>query len=154
MERTAADILRHYERTNRAVGKDRDAVTRLLRIREALDAKSAGRTDVMLEIMESIDLIPLDGDVAKITRRAEEFKDLHEALQRNLQTYLPLTMEALAAFHHNVKMSHVADATRQMTLTALRKKSRSLMIFAGILKYRMSPDVYSYLARLDVEIAL
>ena len=33
IERTAADILRHYERMNRAVGKDRDAVTRLLRIR-------------------------------------------------------------------------------------------------------------------------
>jgi len=154
IERTAADILRHYERTNRAVGRDRDAVIRLLRIREALDAKSAGRTDVTLEIMESIDLMPLDGDVAKITRRAEEFKDLHEALQRNLQTYLPLTMDALAAVHQKVKVSHVADATRQMTLASLRKKSRSLMIFAGILKYRMSPDVYSYLARLDVEIAL
>ena len=123
--------------------------------------------------MESIDLIPLDGDVAKITRRAEEFRDLHEALQRNLQIYLPLTMDALAAVHQKVKASHVADATRQMvsssfcqahclgaycstsqTLASLRKKSRSLMIFAGILKYRMSPDVYSYLARLDVEIAL
>ena len=50
IERTAADILRHYERTNRAVGKDREAVIRLLRIREALDAKSAGRTDVTLEV--------------------------------------------------------------------------------------------------------
>ena len=40
------------------------------------------------------------------------------------------------------------------TLVETRKKSRSLMVFAGILKYRMSPDVYSYLARLDVEIAL
>ena len=40
------------------------------------------------------------------------------------------------------------------TLASIRKKSRSLMVFAGILKYRMSPDVYSYLARLDVEIAL
>lgn len=50
IERTAADILRHYERTNRAVGKDRDAVIRLLRIREALDAKSAGRPDVTLEV--------------------------------------------------------------------------------------------------------
>lgn len=64
--------------------------------------------------MESIDLIPLDGDVAKITRRAEEFRDLHEALQRNLQTYLPLTMDALAAVHQKVKASHAADATRQM----------------------------------------
>ncbi|KAG1845085.1 Nup93/Nic96-domain-containing protein [Suillus subalutaceus] len=154
IERTAVEILRHYERTNRAVGKDRDAAVRLLRIREALNAKSSGRFDVVLEIMESTDLIPLDGDVAKITRKAEEFKDLHDALQRNLQVYLPLTMEALAAVHQSIKNSATAETTRQMTLTALRKKSRSLMVFAGILKYRMSPDVYSYLARLDVEIAL
>ncbi|KAJ6614876.1 nucleoporin-interacting protein NIC96 [Mycena sp. CBHHK59/15] len=155
IEKTAADILRHYERTNRAVGKDRDAVIRLLRVREAVDAKQAGRPELALDIMEATDLIPLDGDVSKITRRAEEFKDLHEALQRNLQTYLPLTMDALAGVHQKTKASiGPADATRQMTLAALRKKSRSLMIFAGILKYRMSPDVYSYLARLDVEIAL
>lgn len=50
IERTASDILKNYERTNRAVGRDRDAVIRLLRIREALDAKSAGRTDVTLEV--------------------------------------------------------------------------------------------------------
>lgn len=32
--------------------------------------------------------------------------------------------------------------------------SRSLIVFASILKYRMSSDVYSYLARLDVKLAL
>ena len=64
--------------------------------------------------MESTDLIPLSGDMAKITRRAEEFKDLHEALQRSLQTYLTLTMDALAGIHYRVKNSVVADATRQM----------------------------------------
>ncbi|KAH9913609.1 nucleoporin-interacting protein NIC96, partial [Amylocystis lapponica] len=154
IERTAADILRHYERTNRAVGKEREAVIRLLRVREAMDAKDAGRVDLALEIMESTDLVPMDGDIAKITRRAEEFKDLPEALQRNLQTFLTLTMDALASVHQRVKTSAMADVTRQMTLATLRKKSRSLMIFAGNLKYRMSPDVYSYLARLDVEIAL
>lgn len=50
IERTAIEILRHYERTNRAVGKDRDAAVRLLRIREALNAKSSGRFDVVLEV--------------------------------------------------------------------------------------------------------
>lgn len=125
--------------------------------------------------MESTDLIPLSGDIAKITRRAEEFRDLHEALQKNLQTYLVLTMDALQGVHQRTKSSIIADATKQMvrslspclvvhskphgellwqTLASIRKKSRSLMVFAGILKYRMSPDVYSYLARLDVEIAL
>ncbi|KAF9443620.1 NIC-domain-containing protein [Macrolepiota fuliginosa MF-IS2] len=154
IERTASEILRHYERTNRAVGKNRDAVVKLLRIREAIEAKGNGKPEVALEVLESTDLIPLSGDVGKITKRAEEFKDLHESVQRNLQVYLPLTMDALAGVHQKVKSTMVADATRQMTLASIRKKSRSLMVFAGILKYRMSPDVYSYLARLDVEIAL
>jgi nuclear pore complex protein Nup93 len=70
--------------------------------------------------MESTDLIPLDGDVAKITRKAEEFKDLHDALQRNLQVYLPLTMDALAAIHQSIKNSAAAQATRQMVCTECR----------------------------------
>ncbi|THU98598.1 NIC-domain-containing protein [Dendrothele bispora CBS 962.96] len=154
IEKTAADILRHYERTNKVGGKERDAVVRLLRIREAMDLKNAGRAEVALDVLESTDLIPLDGDAAKIRRRVEEFKDLHETLQRNLPTYLTLMMDVLAGVHQKVKTSMVADATRQVTLQALRKKSRSLIMFAGMLKYRMSPDVYQYLARLDVEISL
>jgi len=154
LEQTAADIIGHYEKTNRAVGKDRQAVIQLLRIREAKDRIAAGKPDIAIDILESTELIPLSGDMATITRQAEEFKELHDALQRNLQTYVPLTMEALAGIHQKVKSSIMPDATRQLTLTAVRRKSRSLMVFAGILKYRMSPDIYSYLARLDVEIAL
>jgi len=154
LEQTAGEILRHYERTNKAAGKDREAVVRLLRIREAMVAKEAGRPEVALEVMEGLDMVPLDGDVAKITKRADEFKDLHEALQRNLHTYLVLVVDALAAAHQKVKNSVAPDATKKMQLASLRKKSRSLIMFAGMLKYRMSPDVYSYLARVDVEIAL
>ena len=66
------------------------------------------------QIMESTDLIPLTGDIAKITRRAEEFRDLHESLQKNLQTYLTLTLDALAGVHQRMKSSTVADATKQM----------------------------------------
>ncbi len=64
--------------------------------------------------MESTDLIPLSGDVAKITKRAEEFKELHDALQRNLHVYLQLTMDALAGAHQKIKSSVVPETTRQM----------------------------------------
>jgi hypothetical protein len=63
IERTAVEILRHYERTNRAVGKDRDAAVRLLRIREALNAKSSGRFDVVLEVRSHPSLLtPTNAD--------------------------------------------------------------------------------------------
>jgi nuclear pore complex protein Nup93 len=50
VERTAGEVLRHYERTNRAAGRERDAVVRVLRIREAMDAKDSGRPEVALEV--------------------------------------------------------------------------------------------------------
>ena len=65
--------------------------------------------------MESTDLVPLDGDVAKINRRAEEFKDLHDSLQRNLHTYLPLAMDAIVGVYQKLKASsNTNDASRQM----------------------------------------
>lgn len=71
-------------------------------------------TPFILQIMESTNLMPMDGDVAKITRRAEEFHDLPEAVQRNLQTFLTLTMDALAITHQKAKTSMVPEATKQM----------------------------------------
>ena len=64
--------------------------------------------------MESTDLIPMEADVAKITKRAEEFKDLPDALQRNLQTFLTLTMDILAVVHQKVKASSLPEVSRQM----------------------------------------
>ena len=51
--------------------------------------------------------------MAKITRRAEEFRDLHDALQRNLQSYLSLTMDCIAAVYQRTKASGVSDSSRQ-----------------------------------------
>lgn len=50
LEAAATDIIRHYERVGRASGRARDAVVKLLRIREALDAKADGRVDRALEV--------------------------------------------------------------------------------------------------------
>ena len=83
--------------------------------------------------MESTELIPLSGDVAKITRRAEEFKDLHKSLQRSLQIYLPLTMDALMGVHQKVKQSVIADATRQMVSNFPILGNRIIFIYSYLL---------------------
>jgi hypothetical protein len=67
------------------------------------------------QIVESTDLVPLDGDVAKINRRAEEFKELHDSLQRNLHTYLPLAMDTIVGVYQKLKVSsNTIDSSRQM----------------------------------------
>lgn len=76
--------------------------------------------------MESTNLIPLDGDMSRITRKAEEFKEYHDALQRNLQTYLTLAMDALSSVHQKTKASLIPDSARQMVrLTLLSLTPRS-----------------------------
>lgn len=55
----------------------------------------------------------MDNDKAKMQRRAEEFRDLPESLQRNLQTFLTLTMDTLAALHQKIKNSMSPQATKQ-----------------------------------------
>lgn len=80
--------------------------------------------------MESTDLIPLTGDIAKITKRAEEFKELHDALQRNLHVYLQLTMDTLAGVHQKIKSSVVPESTRQMVSINLIRPGLILSVLA------------------------
>jgi hypothetical protein len=78
------------------------------------------------QIMESTNLMPLDGDMSRITRKAEEFKEYHDALQRNLQTYLTLTMDALSGVNQKTKASLIPDSARQMVCgSALTPPPRS-----------------------------
>ncbi|KAF5393678.1 hypothetical protein D9757_000346 [Collybiopsis confluens] len=181
LEKTAREILTVYERLGRgtglaltgagssganAGGKDRDACVKLLRILEAGERGREGQVDRALEILESTSLVPLDigvaqakegeVDVMKITRKAEEFTQQHEALQRSLPVYLVMCMDALSGVASKVKSGAGVhgEAQKAATLTILRKKSRALMVYAGLLRYRMSPEVYGYLARGDVEVAL
>jgi len=113
IERTAKEILHHYERTNKIVGKNYDAAANLLKIREAMEAKEKGDLEIALELLESTNLVPLTEDTMKIAKKAEEFKDLHESVQRNLPVYLLLTMRTLAEVYQKTKSTAAADATKQ-----------------------------------------
>lgn len=114
IEATARSIIQNYtDRNQAATGPDRAAVVCLLEIRKAMEEKAAGRPDSALGTMEGTGLIPLDGDVGRITKQAEAFKGLHESLQRNLPTYVMLTMDALAAVHQQKKSAGIPESTKQ-----------------------------------------
>lgn len=50
LEQTATDILRHYEKTNKGLGKGKDTVIKLLHIRTAQEAWEKGRLDTALQV--------------------------------------------------------------------------------------------------------
>ena len=115
IEATAREIYYHYSRLNRAAGRARDAIGVLLRLREAAAAKEAGRFEAALEAIEATDLVPFEGDPARLNRRAAEFEAMYDdAVKRNLPVYLPLTMEILSELHKKVKNSAMAEAGKKM----------------------------------------
>lgn len=103
--------------------------------------------------MESTNLLPLDGDMSRITRKAEEFKEYHDALQRNLQTYLTLAMDALSGVHLKTKASLIPDSARQMVRNA---PFPFLQIHSFLLvdPWRVEKEVeISYGFRRDIEVS-
>ncbi|KZW02374.1 NIC-domain-containing protein [Exidia glandulosa HHB12029] len=152
LEATAREILRHYERTNRAAGRERGVVTKLLNAREARECKEAGRVDRALELMEMMELVPLMGDQTAIRRAGEALMHQDDAIARNLGYFLQTMMEILKQQRDSLRYSNAADPHR---LAQLRKKANAIQSFAGALRgKRLSPDVYEHISRMAVDIAL
>ncbi|KAJ1926950.1 nuclear pore complex subunit [Tieghemiomyces parasiticus] len=122
----------------------------LLSLLDFMAAYEAGRLDQALHIMERLHLIPLEADVVTITRQAEQLRDLDEAIARNFPDLLLATMDVLCQLYTQTKQSQFLDASKQSQLALLRKKGRSLMVLAGMIQFRMPPDTYARLNRLDV----
>lgn len=152
---SARGILDHYDRSSKVLHriskKARETCRILLRLKEAFTLyEQQNRLEDSLEIIESLNIIPLDGDLVSIIRRAEEFKELDESILRNFDTVLLTTMNVLYKIHSGLKESPYGDASRQQKMNEIRKKARALMMYAGMLRYRLSGETYSQLTRLDV----
>jgi nuclear pore complex protein Nup93 len=59
LENTARELMRHYDRTNRVTGRERDIVTRLLGVLQAMDAKRKGNLDAALEVRVFVEVFLL-----------------------------------------------------------------------------------------------
>ncbi|KIM32731.1 hypothetical protein M408DRAFT_326475 [Serendipita vermifera MAFF 305830] len=147
---TAKEVLGHYERTNRASGKAREAVVKLVRIRDARVAKEQGLPERALEIMESTGIFPTENDVTIINKKAQQLRDYDEVIVRNMQVFLPLQMDILVELRNRRRTA--MDASAQNAGRILTEKALALQKFATSIKYSMSPDVHMYLSRSVVDL--
>ena len=71
-----------------------------------------------------------------LIRAAEDLASVDDAIVRNLDAVLVATMTVLYRLHQQLKESpYGADASRQQRMHELRGKARSLMMFAGMVRY-------------------
>ncbi|KAJ9106083.1 hypothetical protein QFC21_001223 [Naganishia friedmannii] len=120
----------------------------LCRLREAKTAADQGDFQRALTNIEDSRVLPLDSDVPGISRSADQFKNVDDNITRKIDLILVLTMNSLYELHQQKKSEVYGGAARQEAMQSLRRKSRALMMFAGMLRYRMHSETYAQLANL------
>ncbi|KAL5641437.1 hypothetical protein ACGC1H_001799 [Rhizoctonia solani] len=153
LETSARQILAHYERRGETLDQAQVRIIRkLLKARQAIVLSMAGDLEGALAALDNPDLLPLDAETSTIARRAEEFRDQDDALTHNIGHLLILAMSILYQIHAQAKGAQFGDTGKQSTLNIVKKKTRALISFAGMLKYRLSADIFGQLTRMSVTV--
>ncbi|KAG0353474.1 Nup93/Nic96-domain-containing protein [Gamsiella multidivaricata] len=124
----------------------------LLKLVEFTELYDRGKYEAAVAVIEELDLIPLEADMAMIAKKADKFQGLDECVARNFSDVLLKTMESLYKMYQALKLSPYDQTGRKEHMDMLKRRARSLMMFAGSIKFRMSADTYAKLNRLDVMI--
>ncbi|KAJ2318812.1 nuclear pore complex subunit, partial [Coemansia sp. RSA 2681] len=156
VEGVARAVLNHYrQREHIARVLDDRAVaacSMLLAVIDFVNCHQRGSYEEALELIESTNLLPLgaNGDVTAATQHAEQVRTLDDAITRNFSLILLTTMDTLSRLYAGLKESPFLDAVKQANMQQLRRKARGLMVFAGMVQFRMPSDTYAKLNRMDV----
>jgi len=150
---TAKSVLEHYEANGIRLNRNaRETLQKLIKLKDAFGMYESGRLDDALITFESVNLVPLrsEGDVVPIIKAADDFKTLDEAIVRNFDAILLFAMNILFSIHQRLKESPYGDVSRQNRMAEVRTKARALIMFAGMLRYKLSASTYHELSRQEV----
>ncbi|KAF3927539.1 hypothetical protein AA313_de0203385 [Arthrobotrys entomopaga] len=123
----------------------------LIRIDEAKKLYRANKYEECLQRIESLDVIPLvrDGDIGAIRRRAQNFSTLHETVSRTVPQLLVMSVNCTNKLLSMLKNASFQDAAKDFKIKELSGKGRSALIYAGMIQYKMPPDVYSQMTSME-----
>ncbi|KAJ1724920.1 nuclear pore complex subunit [Coemansia erecta] len=156
----ARAVLTHYKQRehisrvldSRAV----DTCSTLLALMDFFSLHRRGAFEDALQVIEGTQLLPLS-DVSESTatsvaagQYAERVRSLDDSITRNFSLILLTAMDTLSRLYAGLKESPFLDAVKQASMIVLRKKARCLMVFAGMIQFRMPSDTYAKLNRMDV----
>lgn len=153
---------------------NRDSCGLLIRISEAKKTIEQGRWQEGCEMVTQLNLLPLDltprdppptstaavvkaGDsqqsssnIPFIRDRASVLSSLPPALAHTIPALLIMTLTALSRWRAQIQSSAFVDdnATRQSMITALGDAARDLMVYAGLVRYKLPGRVFEKLGEV------
>ena len=144
-------MLANYEQQGHTSGQ-MDVCRTLLGLKQAASLYRSEQLTSALQVLESLHVLPLDTesrkDVVSITRKAESFKLYDDSITMNFSDIVLMAMNLLYKLHQSLKES--MERTNSVVLFEYQSQARALMMWAGMLRFRMSNETYCQLTRLDV----
>lgn len=134
---------------------NRDAANALMQLAQARQFVEQGQWIHALKAIEDLKLLPLhaNGDIAVIRSYAATFSDLSPIVARNVGDLLIWTVVALSRERERLRGSEFEDQTRAATVEELGRAARDLAVFAGLVRYKLTPRVFEALSRAGSDMA-
>lgn len=110
------------------------------------------REEAALQVLYSLGLLPEFMNVHEIQKRANAFQELDESVARAMPNMMMTASQALHKLYTKAQERHASfdAAMQQSQLSAIRERSKALLMFAGLIQYRIPGDIFAKMNRLDV----
>ena len=120
--------------------RQRRTLEQLLQLMHFFDLYSSHQMDTALQSLQQLDLLPFNNE--DVHRKAANFKRLDIKVQQNIAEIL---LAAMTIIYQNFQ--HETTKARQ---NELRRIADALLVFAGMIKYKMGADTTTRLMHMKV----
>ncbi|KAJ6121455.1 Nuclear pore protein (Nic96) [Penicillium capsulatum] len=133
---------------------NRDPCGLLIRMLEAKIEVESGRWTPALDLIDQLRVLPLqaNGSVSDIRSTAQSFSSSHEIIARNIGHVIIWCITCIGHERHRQISSPFETEMHQNFADRLLAMAKDLMVFAGMVKYKLPPRVYEALARAGADI--
>ncbi|KAJ4412275.1 nuclear pore complex subunit [Didymella pomorum] len=128
---------------------NRDTVRILFQLNEAKKTIEARSYMEALGIIENLRILPLSasGNVSDIRASANSFSSYPPEIARNIGSVLLWCIGCCSRHREHLLSGQFDDPMRKKLADQLLQKAKDLMVFAGLIRYKLPPRVFETLAR-------
>ncbi|CAI7583818.1 unnamed protein product [Penicillium pancosmium] len=132
----------------------KDSCILLIRMMEAKIEVEAGRWPEALDAIDRLGVLPLraNGSMSHIRSAAQAFSSFPEIISRNIGPVIMWSIACIGYERHKQTSGPYDTATHQGFAEQLLGMAKDLMVFSGMVKYKLPPRVYEALARAGADI--
>lgn len=133
---------------------NRDACGLLLRMMEAKMEVEAGRWAPALDHIDRLGVLPLQaqGSMSYIRSAAQAFSSFPEIISRNIGHVIMWSIACIGQERHKQVSGPYETDMHHGFAEQLLSMAKDLMVFSGMVKYKLPPKVYEALARAGADI--